>query len=487
MALVQFSVKIIDYVNNPNNLLADHPIEIREDTAASPLASIFQDEDGLLPITQPGAITNSIGVFQFYADTSSTIGYISRTAINANIYEEKIRSDERIGDNGVRPTVYPSVDAMKTDPSLGRGLQDSSTQKIDTERYYLGADGGNASYSLKTFARATADGDVYSPTSTVNIQCVNGVAVLQNILITPERVGVNTLDEMQSDLEVELEDVEVPFYGQVKLKNSRGSSSGLIDAPNFAGQTDYGNEPIGFIFHHYTDGNLMQIDNVGEGNDIITLKNARNPNRRPDKASDFVGTGNYVALDRDNAATGFSERLFFVSRLAEMVWTGVAGVAKLWQNKSDDGTPAFRAQTTNQHATVLDVLNGTSNQRQLELKHDVSFTRMLFSGLSPLTSGFGIEASVGDVWVLSQGNSAKRVKINKPIEATSGNTQLTAPSNQMVESFTPLKLRQYSTTTLPSASTFSGGVASISDRAGKPSPLVYSDGTSWYYMDNTLV
>ncbi len=208
MALVQFSVKIIDYVNNPNNLLADHPIEIRTDAAGSPLASIFQDEDGLLPITQPGAITNSIGVFQFYADTSSTTGYISRTVINANIYEEKIRSDERIGDNGVRPTVYQSVDAMKTDPTLGRGLQDSSTQKIDTERYYLGADGGNASYSLKTFARATADGDVYSPTSLGNIQCINGVAVLQSSYKTVNIEKFGAVNGQNSyDSIVELRDI----------------------------------------------------------------------------------------------------------------------------------------------------------------------------------------------------------------------------------------------------------------------------------------
>ena len=63
----------------------------------------------------------------------------------------------------------------------------------------------------------------------------------------------------------------------------------------------------------------------------------------------------------------------------------------------------------------------------------------------------------------------------------------TVTANQMVESQTPMLLRQYSTTTLPSAVTYANSTVSISDSTGKPSPLVYSNGTIWVYMDNTAV
>lgn len=90
MALVEFSVKVIDFVNNPNNLLAGHPVEIRTDGAGTPLAAIFSDEAGLLPITQPGAVTSSIGIFQFYAESNVSDSYTANTTIGGQPYIEKL-------------------------------------------------------------------------------------------------------------------------------------------------------------------------------------------------------------------------------------------------------------------------------------------------------------------------------------------------------------------------------------------------------------
>ena len=60
---------------------------------------------------------------------------------------------------------------------------------LQTKDYYNSQRGGGAKYLFKTFTQATADGDVYSPTSTGNIQCVNGVAVLNEALLTPPMFG----------------------------------------------------------------------------------------------------------------------------------------------------------------------------------------------------------------------------------------------------------------------------------------------------------
>ena len=76
---------------------------------------------------------------------------------------------------------YIAVADMKTDANLGVSLTGSNTITINTKDHYSSQRGGGAKYLFKTFTQATADGDAYSPTSTGNIQCVNGVAVLQTV------------------------------------------------------------------------------------------------------------------------------------------------------------------------------------------------------------------------------------------------------------------------------------------------------------------
>lgn len=272
-------------------------------------------------------------------------------------------------------------------------------------------------------------------------------------------------------------------YGRFKYINGTASTTGVFDVANFAGQTLGSSASIGFVFHHYTDGAMIQVDNVGEANNIITLKNAHNPTRRSDKAADFVGSGTYIRFDKHNYSLGYSQTLGFVDKDFKIVWTGVAGIATFWQNRADDGTAAFRLQTTNAHVNILDVLNGVANQRSFSIRDDVSFTRTMLRTETNRANGIGLEALDGDVWLLSSGDTTKRVKINKPIQATSGNTQLTA-SSASVETLVPFLLRGYNTASLPSASTYSGAMIRILDRANKPA---YSDGANWLFVSNDTI
>lgn len=75
MSLIPFTVTVIDHVNNPNNTLANTAIEIRTTQAGEPLAQIYSDEAGLIPIPQPGAQTNDLGVFYFYAESEGDFDY----------------------------------------------------------------------------------------------------------------------------------------------------------------------------------------------------------------------------------------------------------------------------------------------------------------------------------------------------------------------------------------------------------------------------
>ncbi len=75
MSLIPFTVTVIDHVNNPNNTLANTAIEIRTTQAGEPLAQIYSDDAGLSPIPQPGAQTNDLGVFYFYAESEGDFDY----------------------------------------------------------------------------------------------------------------------------------------------------------------------------------------------------------------------------------------------------------------------------------------------------------------------------------------------------------------------------------------------------------------------------
>ncbi|AGH07366.1 hypothetical protein VPGG_00049 [Vibrio phage VBM1] len=299
---------------------------------------------------------------------------------------------------------------------------------------------------------------------------------------------VNNMEELRNAVG-DRNDNPVRQYGSRHLINNPSSTHPIVDVANFAGQTLGVAAPTGWIHHHYTDGIMHQFDNVGYNNTILVLKNAQNPTRRPDKPSDFVGSGNFISLRYVDPTAGFTRTGFFIDKDMKQVWTGEKGTAVLWQNKQNDGLPAFRLQTTHKHDVILDIMNGLTQSRILQFKNDVGGERFLINSLSELENGVGFQADAGDVWLLSLQDASGRIKISHPIQASDAtkNTQLTAPANKAVEVLTPFKPRQYSTATLPSASTFSDCLLSISDSAGKPSPLVYSDGTNWRYMDNTIV
>lgn len=146
-------------------------------------------------------------------------------------------------------------------------------------------------------------------------------------------------------------------YGVIQLLNGKLDSFGSVNISNFAGQ-GLSTAPIGFIFHHYTDGRMMQLDNVGSGN-ILTLNNARNPNRREDKGTDFVGTGNFLMCSRTKMIEGnpVLQNPFVITAEAEHLWSVTPG--RHLQLKADDGLYGFSFTTQNEHENAFAVINGS--------------------------------------------------------------------------------------------------------------------------------
>ena len=72
MALLPYQVTLVAKQDSPYNVLPDTDISIRK-VSDDTLVQIYADEAGLIPIAQPGAKTDSRGVFSFFADGSSDL------------------------------------------------------------------------------------------------------------------------------------------------------------------------------------------------------------------------------------------------------------------------------------------------------------------------------------------------------------------------------------------------------------------------------
>ena len=296
--------------------------------------------------------------------------------------------------------------------------------------------------------------------------------------VVPEEFGFNTNDELQSFLAADGDQYIHRQYGRMALINGRDDTAGLFDAPNFAGQTDGPSAPIGFVFHHYTDGGFAQYDNVGDG-DTITLKLANNPTRRPDKPANYVGTGKHISFNRVNSGSLLNEEWGYIDKDFKFVWTGVGGIATLWQNKAEDGTPAFREQTSDKHIILSDFFNGLADV-VYRFKNDVGFSRFTIEVDASQANGMLIETKAGNIRLVPAGG---KVEFAGTMQATTGNTVLGAPAGGSVETQVPLKPRDYvNLAGLPAPGSYDKTMAFAN---GVP---VYSDGTDWRNVsDNSLV
>lgn len=133
MALILYTVTVIDHVNNPNNTLANADIVIRTTQAGTPLALIYEDEDGIIPIAQPGAKTNSLGVFDFYAASGN---YNFTATVNGEVRKiGGVNASSVITESS--GSVQDFIDASKTTIlELASGKFQPATKVIITDRSY---------------------------------------------------------------------------------------------------------------------------------------------------------------------------------------------------------------------------------------------------------------------------------------------------------------------------------------------------------------
>jgi len=108
------------------------------------------------------------------------------------------------------------------------------------------------------------------------------------------------------------------FLDHPVFANVVSDTQRLVDIINVARQ-GLGSEPTPVVIHSYTEAStVLSVDNVGTSNTILALQNGNNPTRRPDKASNFVGTGQFLACNKYIVGSGYTS-LFVIDANGNIV------------------------------------------------------------------------------------------------------------------------------------------------------------------------
>lgn len=149
----------------------------------------------------------------------------------------------------------------------------------------------------------------------------------------------NDIQSSASEIDVVVKDGE---FGEVTIKvdtiptTEMLANDAAVDIHHQAKQGISSVNPA-IVVHNYTDSKAMQLDNVGSG-DIIRLKNAYNPNKRLDKDTSFVGTGNYIVLESSTVVEGVevNEQFFKILNNGEFVFQKTGSAFKFINNNTNN-------------------------------------------------------------------------------------------------------------------------------------------------------
>lgn len=219
---------------------------------------------------------------------------------------------------------------------------------------------------------------------------------IDNLLETTNKSIPLAINEVKSQLEETTNKLGNKLNkDRVVAENKKDSTLPLMELFSYAGQEDL-SKIIALILHHYADGDVVQLDNVGEGNCILRLKNAYNPLHRPDKGESFIGTGNFLELCFHNLDTGKQVILGRIDKDGNFTWSEFAKTITFRHNKADDGTAPFQISIGTKHSTLFRFLN--ANSTVLEILNDgANGLKAHFRSGSGQTDGMQFEARKGNL------------------------------------------------------------------------------------------
>ena len=323
-------------------------------------------------------------------------------------------------DKSVAKKLIANINAVKNKPTLDVAVVATNLvvgDAINVAERTTG-NGGGAMWDAVLANTVTTNGDdIVLCTGVPTLALVLRASVDDGDLIRSSMYGIpnggdqSNLTDFQSKFTTRHNPAAV-YPGLIGINNPLDGS--VFDFANFGGQDIAGFNPIGFVYHHYTDSRMVQMDNVGANNELLYLKNANNPTRRPDQATDFIGSAKFISLNRQESdgAGGVTGTLagFYISKDFEMVWpmqaTGVNTVRLL--NNVSVGSAFWTHELKNTHEQqyLLRVKNGANNAFAVEWNAAGQSTNVQSH------AGIILRAQNGDVNLSP--STGKLVKSNKP-------------------------------------------------------------------------
>jgi hypothetical protein len=224
---------------------------------------------------------------------------------------------------------------------------------------------------------------------------------------TPQPSEVIDARGGEATLSARLNKVDTTLAEKSNVSNQKiiMNNEGSIDIESLVDLANFGGADVvrrGFVIHHYNDGEMCVLDNVGENNVFLLLRNANNPVRRPDKAADWTGTGDFLrAQDRyNNAGTWQAVTVFELLKNGDLKWgnrgaTVNDGVRLINAQPSANGKFAFTLKNVTQNNNVLDI-QAAEGKSVLYIQNSAG-TRADITSPTTNTSGMKISAGAGNL------------------------------------------------------------------------------------------
>jgi hypothetical protein len=236
---------------------------------------------------------------------------------------------------------------------------------------------------------------------------------LSNAQLENLQTYVNTkIDELLStgELNVMLEDVT-----RLYIENDGNTSTDYaMEIANFGNNGTI--DRRAFVIHHYNDEDMAVLDNVGEGNVFLLLRNANNVTRRPDKDALFYGTGDFMRLQNmyNNNGDLQAVTVLEVQNDGTLDWQNQGppinkGVTLKNSQPSSNGNFAFTMHNVTANSNVLKIK--AEDTKDLLFIQNPTQTRADIVSSSVQTAGMKLQAGAGDI-ELQAGGTTGQIKLD---------------------------------------------------------------------------
>ncbi|MCK7461141.1 MAG: hypothetical protein MZU84_03290 [Sphingobacterium sp.] len=164
--------------------------------------------------------------------------------------------------------------------------------------------------------------------------------------------------------------------------NNEGSSDteSPVDIANFPGVNRRS-----FVVHHYNDGEMIVLDNVGENNVFALLRNARNTTRRPDKPDTFYGNADFLRCQNLYLYSGSYQSF----NVFEVLYNGNLRWGNQVQNNGC--VNLINAQLTHNSDYSFRLKTETANDKLLEITYSATIPAYQFN----VVGGTQVKMSLG--------------------------------------------------------------------------------------------